>query len=224
MTAIKSNIDSLLKSLPNGVTVVAVTKTRSAEEAREVYNSGLRVFGENRVRELLEKKALLPSDIEWHLIGHLQTNKVRQAVGAASMIESVDSIRLLEVLNSEALRQERKIDCMLQVHIATEETKSGFAVDEIEETDWLSMAGALRAVRIRGLMGMATFTDEIEKVRSEFRSLSRLFNDTRQRCFSDNPLFNLLSMGMSGDWKVAVEEGSNMIRIGTLIFGERIKK
>ncbi|MCI0523371.1 MAG: YggS family pyridoxal phosphate-dependent enzyme [Bacteroidales bacterium] len=224
MTAIKSNIDSLLKSLPNGVTVVAVTKTRSAEEAREVYNSGLRVFGENRVRELLEKKALLPSDIEWHLIGHLQTNKVRQAVGAASMIESVDSIRLLEVLNSEALRQERKIDCLLQVHIATEETKSGFAVDEIEETDWLSMAGALRAVRIRGLMGMATFTDEIEKVRSEFRSLSRLFNDTRQRCFSDNPLFNLLSMGMSGDWKVAVEEGSNMIRIGTLIFGERIKK
>lgn len=224
MTGIKSNIDSLLKSLPNGVTVVAVTKTRSAEEAREAYNSGLRVFGENRVRELLEKKALLPSDVKWHLIGHLQTNKARQAVGAASMIESVDSIRLLEVLNSEALRQEREIDCLLQVHIATEETKSGFAVGEIEQTDWLSLAGALRAVRIRGLMGMATFTDETEKVRSEFRSLSRLFNDTRQRCFSDNPLFNVLSMGMSADWKVAVEEGSNMIRIGTLIFGERIKK
>lgn len=224
MSVIKTNIDNLLKALPPGVTVVAVTKTRSHEEALEAYNAGLRVFGENRVQELMARKALLPPDIEWHLIGHLQTNKVRQAVSAASVIESVDSVRLLEVLNSEALRQERVTDCLLQVHIAAEETKSGFAVAEIEQTDWSSLAGALTGLRIRGLMGMATFTDEMEKVRSEFRSLNRLFNETRQRCFSDSPLFTQLSMGMSGDWKVAVEEGSTIIRIGTLIFGERIKK
>ncbi len=224
MNGIKQNIDNLLKALPSRVTLVAVTKTRSSEEALEAYNAGLRVFGENRVQELAAKKALLPQDIQWHLIGHLQTNKVRHAVAAASMIESVDSLRLLEALNSEALRQERVIDCLLQVHIATEETKSGFAVGEIEQTDWASVSSALGALRIRGLMGMATFTEDTDKVRSEFRSLARLFSETRVRCFSDNPLFTHLSMGMSGDWKVAVEEGSTMIRIGTLIFGERIKK
>ncbi len=224
MSGIKQNIDSLLKAIPSRVTLVAVTKTRSSEQALEAYNAGLRVFGENRVQELAAKKALLPHDIQWHLIGHLQTNKVRHAVAAASMIESVDSIRLLEALNSEALRQERVIDCLLQVHIATEETKSGFAVGEIEQTDWASVSAALGAVRIRGLMGMATFTEDTDKVRSEFRSLARLFSETRVRCFSDSPLFTQLSMGMSGDWKVAVEEGSTMIRIGTLIFGERIKK
>ena len=224
MSGIKQNIDNLLKAIPSRVTLVAVTKTRSSEEALEAYNAGLRVFGENRVQELAAKKALLPHDIQWHLIGHLQTNKVRNAVAAASMIESVDSIRLLEALNSEALRQERVIDCLLQVHIATEETKSGFAVGEIEQTDWASVSAALGSVRIRGLMGMATFTEDTDKVRSEFRSLARLFSETRVRRFSDSPHFTQLSMGMSGDWKVAVEEGSTMIRIGTLIFGERIKK
>jgi hypothetical protein len=224
MRGIKQNIDNLLKSLPSRVTLVAVTKTRSREEALEAYNAGLRVFGENRVQELAAKKAALPQDIQWHLIGHLQTNKVKHAVAAASMIESVDSIRLLEALNREALRQGREIDCLLQVHIATEETKSGFAVWEIEQTDWTSVSAALRALRIRGLMGMATFTEDTDKVRSEFSSLARLFEETRKRCFSDNPLFTHLSMGMSGDWKVAVEQGSTMIRIGTLIFGERIKK
>lgn len=223
MSGIKHNIDTLLKALPSSVTVVAVTKTRSGEEALEAYNAGLRVFGENRVQELASKKAVLPQDIQWHLIGHLQTNKVKHAVAAASMIESVDSIRLLEVLNREALRQERITDCLLQVHIATEETKSGFAVREIEQTDWASVSAALRALRIRGLMGMATFTEDTDKVRSEFRSLARLFAETRERCFRGNPHFTCLSMGMSGDWKVAVEEGSTMIRIGTLIFGERIK-
>ena len=224
MSSIKQNIDNLLKALPSSVTLVAVTKTRSSEEALEAYNAGLRVFGENRVQELAAKKTLLPQDIQWHLIGHLQTNKVRHAVAAASMIESVDSIRLLEALNSEALRQERVIDCLLQVHIATEETKSGFAAGEIEQTDWASVSAALGALRIRGLMGMATYTEDTDKVRSEFRSLARLFSETRERCFSGNPLFTHLSMGMSGDWKVAVEEGSTMIRIGTLIFGERIKE
>jgi hypothetical protein len=205
MSKIGPNIQNLLKSLPPGVTVVAVTKTRSSEEALEAYNSGLRVFGENRVQELTAKKAVLPPDIIWHLIGHLQTNKVRQAVAAASVIESVDSLRLLEALSMEAQRQERVIDCLLQVHIATEETKSGFTIGEIEQTNWSFLSGTLHSVRIRGLMGMATFTHDMEKVRSEFRSLARLFSETRNRCFNNNPQFTELSMGMSGDWKVLLQ-------------------
>ena len=210
--------------LPRHVSVVAVSKTRSHEEVLEAYKAGQRVFGENRVQELLAKRSLLPDDIQWHIIGHLQTNKVRQVVQAVAMIESVDTLRLISVISEEALKADIVANCLLQVHIATEETKYGFDFEEIEKEDWTAVAESLPGVRICGLMGMASFTDDNEKVRSEFRSLNSLFNSLRQRCFADKPYFRELSMGMSGDWETAVEEGSTMIRVGTLIFGERIKK
>jgi pyridoxal phosphate enzyme (YggS family) len=224
MSSITGNIRDLLKELPKDVTVVAVTKTRSYNEVLDAYNAGLRTFGENRVQELAAKRVLLPSDISWHLIGHLQSNKVKQAVSLVSMIESVDTVRLLEVIDKEAAIQGRVIDCLLQVHIASEETKFGFAVSEIHERDWHAVSLSLNSVRIRGLMGMASFTDDFEKVRSEFRTLATLFRETHDRCFNDASHFTELSMGMSGDWRVAVEEGSTMIRVGTLIFGERKSK
>lgn len=224
MNRIAESIEKLTSSLPPGVTVVAVTKTRTPAEAQEAYDAGLRVFGENRVQELVTKKALLPAGISWHLIGHLQSNKARQAVAAVSVIESVDTLRLLRLIDAEAAAQERSIDCLLQVHIASEETKSGFSVTEAEETDWTEVSRSLKAVRICGLMGMATFTDDMEKVRAEFRRLHDLFGLMKERHFSGSRHFSEISMGMSGDWQVAIEEGSTMIRVGTLIFGERLNK
>lgn len=224
MSRIAESIGRLTESLPPGVTLVAVTKTRTPVEAQEAYDAGIRVFGENRVQELVSKKALLPDDISWHLIGHLQSNKVKQAVAAASVIESVDTMRLLRLIDSEAAAQGRSIGCLLQVHIASEETKSGFSVSEAEKTDWKEVTGSLKAVRICGLMGMATFTDDREKVRAEFRRLHDLFGLMKERYFSGSSHFSEISMGMSGDWQVAIEEGSTMIRVGTLIFGERLKK
>jgi pyridoxal phosphate enzyme (YggS family) len=224
MSSIAGNIEALLKELPGGVAVVAVTKTRSPEEISEAYNTGLRIFGENRVRELMQKKEVLPADIQWHLIGHLQSNKVKQAVEAASVIESVDTERLLGLIDAESAKQGRKTDCLLQVHIASEETKTGFGIDEIRETDWSAVAASMTAARICGLMGIATFTDDIERVRQEFRMLVGLFSELKEKHFSQCPWFCEISMGMSGDWRTAVEEGSTMIRVGTLIFGERITK
>ena len=221
---IAENIRKLLDELPSGISVVAVTKTRTPEEALGAYRAGLRIFGENRVQEMMTKRPLLPDDISWHLIGHLQSNKVKQAVAAASVIESVDSVRLLRLIDAEALAQGKCTDCLLQVHIATEETKSGFSLEEMAETDWRHVSDSLKAARICGLMGMATFTDDREKVRSEFRSLSDLFSRMRKQYFTGKSHFRELSMGMSGDWRLAVGEGSTMIRVGTLIFGERIFK
>lgn len=222
MSSIAGNIEALMKALPGNVAVVAVTKTRSPAEIMEAYNTGLRIFGENRVQELMLKKTILPEDIKWHLIGHLQSNKVKQAVEAASVIESVDSVRLLRMIDAESSKQGKKTDCLLQVHIASEETKTGFGIDEISGTDWTAVSASLAAARLCGLMGIATFTDDTEKVRQEFRTLAMLFRTLREKHFGNCPLFSVLSMGMSGDWKTAVEEGSTMIRVGTLIFGERI--
>ena len=224
MDGIANNIKKLRNILPENVSMVAVSKTRSSSEILQAYNAGQRIFGENRVQELILKEKGLPADIQWHLIGHLQSNKVRQIVPIVSMIESVDSLRLLSVINSEASRCGRVIDCLLQVHIATEETKFGFDYSEIADELWGNITSTMKYVRICGLMGMASFTDDHEKVRDEFRSLKILFDTTRNKCFSNKPWFNVLSMGMSGDWKIAVEEGSTMIRVGTLIFGERINK
>lgn len=223
MNSIAENIRKLQEALPERVSLVAVTKTRTPEEALEAYNAGLRRFGENRVQELVNKKPLLPDDISWHIIGHLQSNKVRQAVASAAVIESVDTLRLLRIIDAEALAQGRTVDCLLQVYIASEQTKSGFAVAEIEETDWSAVAASLKGARICGVMGIATFTDDMELVRAEFRNLAGIFRKMRENHFRDNPAFREISMGMSGDWQVAVEEGSTTIRIGTLIFGERIK-
>jgi len=224
MNSIAENIRKLLEELPPGVAVVAVTKTRTPDEALEAYRAGLRIFGENRVQEMTVKKTLLPDDIAWHLIGHLQSNKVKQAVATASMIESVDSVRLLRLIDAEALTQGKTIDCLLQVHIASEETKSGFSVAEMEETDWYAVSQSLKAARICGIMGMATFTDDSERVRTEFRTLVDIFRRMRETHFREISHFRDVSMGMSADWRLAVEEGSTIIRVGTLIFGERIYK
>jgi len=221
---IAENIKMLGRMLPGSVSVVAVSKTRSHEEVLLAYKAGQRVFGENRVQELIAKKKLLPDDIRWHLIGHLQSNKVKQTVPEVAVIESVDSIRLLKEISDEALKRDLVIDCLLQVHIATEETKFGFDPAEIEREDWRAVTGALKGIRVCGLMGMASFTDSSEMVRAEFRMLTSLFRATRERCFIDKPYFREISMGMSGDWNIAVEEGSTMIRVGTLIFGERTNK
>ncbi len=224
MGKIAANIENLLRELPPEVKVVAVTKTRTAEEAMEAYNAGLRLLGENRVQELSAKKNLLPPDVIWHLIGHLQSNKVRQAVAAASVIESVDSLSLLEKIDDEAVKQVKHIDCLLQFHIASEETKQGFGIEEADNTNWKEVAASLRAVRICGVMGMATFTEDMERVRREFRTLALIFSNLHERHFGAMEFFREISMGMTGDWPVAVEEGSTMIRVGTLIFGERIKR
>ena len=224
MHSITENIGRLKSELPPEVTVVAVTKTRTPEEAMEAYNAGLRIFGENRVQEMATKKILLPQDISWHLIGHLQSNKAKQAVEAASVIESVDTVRLLRIIDAEASAQGKKIDCLLQLCIADEETKTGLSLEEAMETDWGMVAASLRYARICGVMGMATFTDDMVKVRAEFRTLAGAFRQIRDRHFAGKSHFREISMGMSGDWRVAVEEGSTIIRVGTLIFGERIKK
>ncbi|NMC37809.1 MAG: YggS family pyridoxal phosphate-dependent enzyme [Bacteroidales bacterium] len=223
MPDISKNILTIKQILPTPVKLVAVSKTKSVAEILEAYNTGHRCFGENRVRELMEKKDLLPSDIEWHLIGHLQTNKVRYIVPFISMIESVDSFRLLRVIDNEAARVGRKVNCLLQIHIAEEETKFGFSMDELsamlEDADFKSLVN----VTICGVMGMATFTGNKDKIRSEFRYLSKCFNDLKNDYFSDDINFKEISMGMSGDFEIAIGEGSTMVRIGSLIFGERNK-
>ncbi len=203
------------------VTLVAVSKTHPPERILEIYQQGQRIFGENRAQEMLEKQAALPADIEWHLIGHLQTNKVKLIAPFVRMIHSVDSQRLLEEIDKQAAKAERTIDCLLQFHIAQEETK--FGLDEAEARALLSSDTfrQMKNVRICGVMGMATFTDDEAQVRREFRSLKTIFEKLKQEFFPENPHFREISMGMSGDWRIAVEEGSTMVRVGSLIFGER---
>jgi pyridoxal phosphate enzyme (YggS family) len=222
MQGIASNIISLKKEIPLSVRLVAVSKTRSAGEIMEAYDTGHRIFGENRVQELLSKKDLLPGDIEWHLIGHLQTNKVRQITPFVSLIHSVDSFRLLNVINQEALKINRVVDCLLQFHIAMEETKFGFDMEEANEMISSENFRQLSNVRVCGVMGMATFTDDKEQVRKEFRNLSDYFKLLKDKYFLKDECFRDISMGMSGDFRIAIEEGSTIIRIGSIIFGERL--
>jgi PLP dependent protein len=213
----------MLKSLfaeldAKGVTLVAVSKMNPPARIQAVYDLGQRVFGENRVQELLEKVPVLPADIEWHLIGHLQTNKVKQIVPFVRMIHSVDSLRLLEVINKEAEKAGRVVDCLLQFYIAQEESKFGLDITEAEQ--FLSSPNFLKMqhVRICGVMGMASFSDDEALVRSEFRHLRGIFEQLRSTYFATQAHFQTISMGMSGDWRIAVEEGSTMVRIGSLIF------
>jgi len=224
MSAIASNIISLKHSLPPSVRLVAVSKTKPVSAIMEAYEAGQRCFGENRVQEILNKKDLLPSDIEWHLIGHLQRNKVKQIIPFVSMIQSVDTARLLETINAEASKIGQIIDVLLQVHIAMEETKFGFSREEIEGLMTSSGIHDMKNIRICGLMGMATFTSDREQVSLEFRSLAGLFNDMKKRYFTLDDHFREISMGMSGDFEIAIKEGSTIVRIGSLIFGERAKK
>ena len=224
MSAIAENITFLKKSLPASVRLVAVSKTKPVSDIILAYEAGQRLFGENRVQEILAKKDKLPGDIEWHLIGHLQTNKVKSILPFVGMIESVDTEKLLFTINSEAKKIDRIIDCLLQIHIAVEESKFGFSADELSEILCPEKLSLLNNVRICGLMGMATFTDDSDQIRREFRHLSEYFNLLKSKYFAKNDSFSEKSMGMSGDYKIAIEEGSTIVRVGSLIFGERIKQ
>ncbi len=219
--SIRSHIDDLRETVPPDVTLVAVSKFHPAETVREAYDAGLRVFGESRVQELVAKKEQLPGDIEWHFIGNLQRNKVKQIAPFISLIHSLDNERLMLEIEKQGAANGRIISCLLQIHIAEEETKAGFSPGEcrqfLEEGKWK----VCPHVRIAGVMGMATFTDDVNQVRDEFRQLKLLFDEFKTGFFRHDTAFKEISMGMTGDYPVAIEEGSTMIRIGTLIFGDR---
>ncbi len=199
-------------------TLVAVSKTRSDEQIMKLYDQGQRTFGENRVQELLEKQARLPKEIQWHIIGHLQRNKVKSVAPFVEMIHSVDSLRLCREIEKEASKCERTIKILLQVKIAQEESKYGISPDALIEFCQSLRSSAFEHLQICGLMGMATFTDDTAQVHKEFRHLKRLFDRVQAEVFSTDDAFQHLSMGMSGDYQIALEEGSTMVRIGSLLF------
>jgi pyridoxal phosphate enzyme (YggS family) len=219
--SIASRINRLKSELPETVRLVAVSKFHPESSIREAYNTGHRIFGENRVQELLSKSGHLPKDIEWHFIGHLQMNKVKQIVPFIDTIQSIDSVKLLAEIDKEAAKINRKIKVLLQVHIAKEEHKFGFSFDEIEELLKKRDSSSFPNLIITGLMGMATFTDEKEQIREEFHSLSIFHQKIKAAYFSSDDLFRELSMGMTDDYPLALEEGSTIIRVGTKIFGSR---
>ena len=219
--SVKDNLQKILKELPGNVRLVAVSKTKPNELIREAYNAGQRVFGENKAQELISKQPELPKDIKWHFIGHLQTNKVKYITPFVSMIESVDRLKLLKEVNKQAKKNERTVDCLIQFHIADEETKFGFSKEEAVEMLESELYQSFNNVRIAGVMGMATFTEDMEQVRKEFRVLKNIFNFFKKEYFKDNDDFKEISMGMSGDYQIAIEEGSTNVRIGTAIFGKR---
>jgi len=221
MSVNKQAYEQLIADLgSHHVTLVAVSKTKSVEEIKELYNLGQKDFGENYVQEVTEKQSHLPNDIRWHFIGHLQSNKVKQIASFVHLIQSVDSVKLLQEINKQAKKNNRVIDCLLQVHIAQEETK--FGLDENELNELLNNSiSQYQNIQIVGLMGMATLTDDMEKVRTEFRHLKTLFDELTANLTTHHSSFTTLSMGMSSDYFVAIEEGSNMVRIGSLIFGAR---
>ena len=211
--SIASNIEKIKSEIPETATLVAVSKTKPNEAILEAYNGGQRIFGENKVQELAQKYEDLPKDIEWHLIGHLQTNKVKYIAPFVSLIHAVDSLKLLKEINKQALRSNRIINCLLQVKIANEESKFGLSQANAEALISNVEVKELEGVNIVGLMGMSTNTPDTAQVKKEFNFLQQFYNK--------HPQFNVLSMGMSGDYQLALEEGSNMIRVGSTIFGER---
>ena len=215
---IQQRLAEISKDLPAGCTLIAVSKTQPIDRIREAYGCGQRIFGENRAQELAKKYEALPKDIEWHMIGHLQTNKVKYIAPFVSLIHSVDSVKLLEEINRQAARANRSIPCLLQIHIAEEETKFGFSANEVMDLFSSGVWENLTNIQVKGLMGMATFTDREEQVRKEFRSLKKIFQELRSGPLPSAVDMQELSMGMSGDYKIALEEGSTMIRLGTAIF------
>jgi pyridoxal phosphate enzyme (YggS family) len=218
---ITANLEGLRKEIPPQVTIIAVSKTMPAETVKEAYDAGQRAFGENKVQELTIKHQLLPDDIEWHLIGHLQTNKVKYIVPFVHLIHSVDSMKLLSEINREAGKINRVIDCLLQIHIAREESKFGLSPEEAIRLLNSGEFRNFRNIRITGLMGMATFTEDQKKISDEFKGLADFFREIQISMFSGCDYFRELSMGMSGDYQLAIHAGATMVRIGSLIFGER---
>jgi len=216
--SVQDNLSKILASLPDGVTLVAVTKFRSVETIKEAYDLGQRIFGENRVQELIAKQPLLPDDIDWRLIGSLQTNKVKYIAPFISMIQSVDTLKLIQEINRQAEKCNRSIRVLLEVHIAKEDSKHGFSPEECRNLFSDGIPGKFSNIQICGLMGMATFTDDREQTRREFRTLKHLFDEIRTMPSIDPSMFSELSMGMSDDYKIAIEEGATMVRIGSAIF------
>jgi len=205
----------------HSATLVAVSKTKPNEAILALYGKGQRIFGENRVPELCEKQLTLPTDIQWHMIGHLQTNKVKPIVSFISMIHSVDRTSLLKEINKEATKANRKIDVLLQIKVAQEETKHGWDIDQLFAELKNGLIAKYPACNIRGVMGMATFTSNEDQVKGEFKTIKKCFDQIQTQYFPEKADFDTISMGMSGDYKLAIEEGSTMVRIGSLLFGKR---
>lgn len=218
---IRENLEKIRKEIPENVTLVAVSKTKPVEAIQEAYNAGQRIFGENRVQEMVDKYKQLPKDIEWHLIGHLQTNKVKYVAPFVSMIHAVDSLKLLQEINKQALKNHRIINCLLQFHIAEEDSKFGLSFEEATDLLQSPEFEEMRNINIVGLMGMATFTDDTQQVREEFRNLENFYQVINSHFFKFNGGFKHISMGMSGDYPIAIEEGSTIVRVGSAIFGPR---
>lgn len=221
MSRIAKELELIKGIIPVSVTLVAVSKTKPLELLKEAYAAGQRHFGENRVQELEEKYNALPKDICWHMIGHLQSKKVKTIAPFVHLIHGVDSFKLLTEINKQALKNNRTIDCLLQFFIAQEETKFGFDLEEALEIIGSNEFVALKNIRLVGIMGMATFTDDTDQIRSEFKTLATYFDQLKSTHFSNQPSFKEISMGMSGDYAIAIEEGSTMVRIGSAIFGGR---
>jgi pyridoxal phosphate enzyme (YggS family) len=215
--SIALNLLSIKAGLPENVTLVAVSKTKPVSDLTQAYDAGQRIFGENKIQEMTDKWQQLPKDIHWHMIGHVQTNKVKQMAAYVNLIHGVDSLKLLEEINKQAAKQNRTIDCLLQMHIAEEETKFGLDENELHEILESESYKTLTNIRVTGLMGMATFTNDMSQIKKEFQSLKSIFAKAK----THQPQFSTLSMGMSGDYELAIECGSTMVRIGSSIFGTR---
>ncbi len=220
--SIQQNIKEFKQKLEGtSCQLIAVSKTHPTEAIREAYEAGQRAFGENKVQEMVAKQAELPTTVEWHLIGHLQTNKVRQIGHFVHLIHSVDSLKLLQEINKQALKNDRVIDCLLQIYIAQEETKSGLSIEETKEILESDAFKQMQNVRICGLMGVATFTQDQAQLKKEFSTLRSYFTELKSQFFADQPHFKEISMGMSADYELAIAEGSTMVRVGSAIFGQR---
>ena len=218
---VKENLEKIRKTVPDGVVLVAVSKTKPVEDIQEAYEAGQRVFGENHALEMRDKHEVLPKDIDWHFIGHLQTNKIKYIIPFTRLIHSIDTFNLLQAVNKEAVKHDRVVDCLLQFHIAEEETKFGLNMEEAEDILNSDVFKAMKNVRICGVMGMATNTDDMVQVRKEFKHLKDIFTTLKSKFFTDCEWFKEISMGMSHDYPIAIEEGATLVRVGSKIFGER---
>jgi len=216
--SVTDNFLNTQKEIPEGIDIVIVSKFQEAESIMQIYNCGHRMFGENKVQEILRKKPMLPDDIQWHMIGHLQTNKVKYIAPYISIIHSIDSLKLLIEINKEAVRNERTIDCLLQFYIATEESKFGLDIEEAHAIIESESFKTLNNVHICGVMGMASFTNDLQIVRNEFSELHNIFNEFKNKHFKNDNCFRHISMGMSNDYHIAIDEGATILRIGSKIF------
>ena len=218
---IQENLNIVRATVPSNVTLIAVSKTKPVSDLQEAYDAGQRIFGENKALEMRDKHQVLPEDIKWHFIGHLQTNKIKYIAPFVTLIHAIDSLSLLEAVNKEAVKNNRVIDCLLQFHIAQEDTKFGLDVEEAKALLESDSFKDLKNVNIVGVMGMATFTDDAAQVRNEFKNLKNIFDTLKENYFADKDSFKEMSMGMSDDYPIAIEEGATMVRVGSKIFGAR---